>query len=274
MRDELKYPRAFALMPVPIEMAYNKADFKVFDCVYCYVVSPCYIVRRCTDYMQDEYGIENDVQNAHEHVKHTRNPHVAAALEHASRQPVKLHERQRKGEYHEIFGSHSGNGFITSEPSRQERTYRTGNTHGSDTEHRSRGKRLPQDITCPSEFAGSDKVRHLDAEADRCGRKDSSEKPCTRGHQSYGCRGFRPETADHGGIDIHHYDIGELGKHRRYTEPYNESKPLSPRQRPATSHHLQQYSLSPHYRVTVLPASPFGTARMRSVNVNIIFQRY
>lgn len=24
MRDELKYPRAFALMPVPIEMAYNK----------------------------------------------------------------------------------------------------------------------------------------------------------------------------------------------------------------------------------------------------------
>ena len=60
MRDELKYPRAFALMPVPIEMAYNEAEFKVYDCVYCYVVSPCYIVRRCTDYMQDEYGIEND----------------------------------------------------------------------------------------------------------------------------------------------------------------------------------------------------------------------
>ena len=60
MRDELMYPRAFALMPVPVEMAYNKADFKVYDGVYCYVVSPCYIVRRCTDYMQDEYGIEND----------------------------------------------------------------------------------------------------------------------------------------------------------------------------------------------------------------------
>lgn len=60
MRDELMYPRAFALMPVPIEMAYNEAEFKVYDCVYCYVVSPCYIVRRCTDYMQDEYGIEND----------------------------------------------------------------------------------------------------------------------------------------------------------------------------------------------------------------------
>lgn len=60
MRDELKYPRAFALMPVPVEMAYNKADFKVYDGVYCYVVSPCYIVRRYTDYMKYDYGIEYD----------------------------------------------------------------------------------------------------------------------------------------------------------------------------------------------------------------------
>ena len=47
-------------MPVPIEMAYNKADFIVYDCVYCYVVSPCYIVRRYTDYMKYDYGIEYD----------------------------------------------------------------------------------------------------------------------------------------------------------------------------------------------------------------------
>ena len=60
MRDELKYPRAFALMPVPVEMAYNEAELKVYNGVYCYVVSPCYIVRKYTDYMQDEYGIEND----------------------------------------------------------------------------------------------------------------------------------------------------------------------------------------------------------------------
>ncbi len=58
MRDELKYPRAFALMPVPIEMAYNEAEFNVSG-VYCYVVSPCYIVRRYTDYMKYDYGIEH-----------------------------------------------------------------------------------------------------------------------------------------------------------------------------------------------------------------------
>lgn len=53
MRDELKYPRAFALMPV---RRYYSRDYYISN--YCYIVSPCYIVRKSICY--DENGRETN----------------------------------------------------------------------------------------------------------------------------------------------------------------------------------------------------------------------
>ncbi len=72
---------------------------------------------------EDEQPVEYDVKAAHHGVEHTGCPHVAAALEHASRKLTHLNSGQGTGIYEKVALCISYDERIASEPAGKSVTY-------------------------------------------------------------------------------------------------------------------------------------------------------
>ena len=192
---------------------------------------------------KNKQGVEHDVQNAHQDAQHARNPHVAAATEHAARKKIELKERQGQRIDQKIAGRIGHDRGVSSEPAGQRAAHRAADPRQQQAEKRNGDERLTQDGPRSFHVIGADPVRRLNGKG--CGRRRAHpvEKPSGRRYETDGRRGFGTETAHHRGIDVQHDDRRELSQHRRNAQPHDQLEPLPPGHRLPGTDRLQQYVL-------------------------------
>ena len=176
---------------------------------------------------EDEEEVEENIEDAGEHIQNTGCTRVTACLEHAPGKNEQLRDGHREHEDEEVSRGVGADGRCAAEPARE----RSGDGHPDARERDGPRQRaheaLPQDRPRPCGLVCADRLRDLDGEARRGRAHAAPEEPGRRGDEPDGGGAVGADAPDHRRVDVLHEDERELGEDGREAQPPDERRAVS-----------------------------------------------
>ena len=121
--------------------------------------------------MKDEYKdvVEHHIHHTHHYAHDARHTHVAATLQHSSREVGQLEEGQHTHEHRKVYRGIAGNILSTTKPERQPAADYQSEDADNHTDREGKQQSVTKHRTRLLKVISPNEVRHLHAEAHRGG---------------------------------------------------------------------------------------------------------